>query len=229
MSDKNNIIDFQAGIKKLKDISNVSGQEKEATIETKKQEKLVPFPGAKLASIEQALDVDEKMKSILGGRVISTLLGMFVLTVVAQSLWFSGNSSQADRKIASTTQRSLAGVEAYLSASKRGVASIAKLPSQIENFNFGTLRGVYNIKTESQLITSFSSNGKFIKVGSMARFLKKHKKLWKPKFSSLKLSQASRQKKVYILLNSKRQLVGKAIISLDKQGNLQSLQFVEGF
>lgn len=227
MSNKNNIIDFQAGVKKLKDISNVPSAKTKEDAREKKEEKVVVFPGSRLSSIQQALDADEKFKTILSGRVISTLLGMFVLTVAAQSLWFSkDNVNEGGRGLASsTTEQSLGSVETYLSGSKRDVASVAKLPNRLEGFNFGALHGRYTIKTDGQFITSLSSNGRFIQVGSVKRFLKKHKNLWQLKFASLRLSYVEKGSKVYTLLNAEQKIVGKAVVHLDGQGNLQSLQF----
>ncbi|MBE8221824.1 MAG: hypothetical protein HAW60_03755 [Bdellovibrionales bacterium] len=225
MSNKNNIIDFQDKVNKLKDISNPTLKVEDKSSSKKESEKIVSFPGPKLTSIQKALNADEKFKSILGGRVISTLLGMFVLTLAAQSMWFSSADNKNNRGLASTISRSLASIETYLNGSKRGVASVAKLPNTIESFNFGTLNGWYTLKTDGNFIASFSSNGKAIRVSSAPRFLKKHKNLWKLKFSSLNLIYSNKNKKIYSLLDKKKNILGKVIIYLNWKGNLQSLKF----
>ncbi|MBE8162644.1 MAG: hypothetical protein HAW63_01485 [Bdellovibrionaceae bacterium] len=230
MSNKSNIINFSEKIKKTDSTfsepsskTKASATSKEA--ENKEVKNIVNFPGSKTTSIKKALDADQKFKAVLGGRVISTLLGMIVLTVGVQSLWLSTNDSKKEgRGLASSIGRSLASMEAYLSGSKRGVASVAKQPSQLEGFIFGSLRGRYTVETEGLFIKAISSNGKFIQIASAARFVKKHKGLWAVQFTTLKLARFNKKGKVYILFKGE-EAVGRAIVSVDRQGNLQSLEF----
>lgn len=220
MDEKNTIIDFN---KKAKELKNTKKDFESKDIS--KKNKLIAFPESKVISIKKALQADENFKSILGGRVISTILGLFILTVGVQSLWLSTKDKNNSRGLASSISRSLAVVETYLSTTKRSVASIAIKPKPIEHFNFAVLHGYYQLKTEGNWISSLSSNGKFISIGSSSRFLKKHKHLWKIKFSSLQLSHSDSTKKIYKLFNQQKKMLGKAIFQLNGQGQLQSLSF----
>lgn len=225
MDTKNKIINFNQKTKELKNTQKHCQDNNSEKKETSKQNKLLTFPKAPAVSIQKALQADQKFKSILGGRVISTLLGLFILTVMTQSFWISKSENNNLRSLASNISRSLANVETYLSQNQRNISSIATRPKALDHFNFAVLHGHYQLQTKGQWISSLSANKNFIKIGSTSRFLKKYKHLWKIKFVSLQLSYSDDKKKIYKLFNKQKKVVGKAFFQLDGQGHLQSLSF----
>ncbi|WP_347356452.1 hypothetical protein [Bdellovibrio sp.] len=109
-------------------------------------------------------------------------------------------------------------------------ASLAEAPTLRDELVFGFLEGKYGMKTVEGRIESLefidAQAGEHpMQIADKAEFLKKYSDAFGVQFAEVSLAQNSSGEQVYSLIDSSKEIVGKAQFVTDDQGRVQAINF----
>ncbi|UXR65049.1 hypothetical protein EZJ49_02140 [Bdellovibrio bacteriovorus] len=109
-------------------------------------------------------------------------------------------------------------------------ASLAEAPTLRDELVFGFLEGKYGMKTVEGRIESLEfidaqAGEQPMQITDKAEFLKKYSDAFGVQFAEVSLAQNSTGEQVYSLIDSSKEIVGKAQFVTDDQGRVQAINF----
>nr|BFD58979.1 hypothetical protein CKG001_10860 [Bdellovibrio sp. CKG001]BFD67738.1 hypothetical protein HAGR004_27600 [Bdellovibrio sp. HAGR004] len=109
-------------------------------------------------------------------------------------------------------------------------ASLAEAPTLRDELVFGFLEGKYGMKTVEGRIESLEfidaqAGEQPMQIQDKAEFLKKYSEAFGVQFAEVSLAQNSAGEQVYSLIDSSKEIVGKAQFVTDDQGRVQAIHF----
>lgn len=201
--------------------------------------KVIEFPKAQ--SVRKRLqDKAQEQKSVLILSIASVLImTVFLNQWLAQgpeASLLAGNS----RNIASFDSSSFAKdikweqeLAKKMASEKSALfANIAETPTMRDELIFGYLEGKYGMKLAKGRIESLEfidaqAGEQPMEISDKTEFLMKYSEAFGQDYSEVSVAQNTSGEQVYSLINSSKEIVGKARFLTDEQGRVQAIQFTQ--
>lgn len=198
---------------------------------------VIEFPKAQ--SVRKRLqDKAQEQKAVL----VLSIASVLIMTVFLNQ-WLvrspdQGVATTGNREVASFAPSSFAkdvkwehDLAKRMAREKSTVAaSLAEAPTLRDELVFGFLEGKYGMKTVEGRIESLEfidaqAGEQPMQIQDKAEFLKKYSEAFGVQFAEVSLAQNSAGEQVYSLIDSSKEIVGKAQFVTDDQGRVQAIHF----